>query len=226
MALKALIFGLDHVILKNGTLGEEINNDLVTMFEYLRSIDVTPIVLGNRNWVTIDDESEETYDIHESLRERFGDLNIYITSADGIRPKPTKDCISHVLGNEKLAHNEVIYVGNSIIDFQTAINSKILFLNAIWETQQIDYGFTIESPLELIEYVKTYGLKQHYWFFEIDRPSSFRSLSPFSTYKEEYQMYSAVARKSAKSGGAARNFFLQSLISSLYLTDYIGVAII
>ena len=230
MALKAVLFGLEHVLVNEGKggIGSHTRSELTRLFELLRNNDIQPIILANRNWLHIDDESGEKENIDDSLKKLYGDHSLYITSRMNLPPKPRKDIVEKVLGDHGLLNKEVIYVGTSQIDFNTAINSKILFLNAIWDQQLVSYGFTLKSPIDLARFIMTFCLREHYWFYKIDTPVSYRSLSPFSTFIEHYKKLTVAARSAAKQGTNERHFFLNSLVATIHFSgltsefDYIA----
>lgn len=103
------------------------------------------------------------------------------------------------------------------MDFHTAVNGNILFVNATSKTKVVEYGFQFDQPNEVTQFIDNFCLKRHPWHFVISTPIRFYSLAPFSTYKEEYERYSRAARTAAKEDTPLKKFFLQHLTSSIYL---------
>lgn len=226
MALKAVLFGLEGVLIKDrGNLGSSIVGDLRRLFDYLRANNIEPIILSNRDWVITNPRTDATSEIDGFLNERYGPHTLYVTTRMGLPPKPSRAAAGTVLSKHELSSSEVIYIGNSEIDFRTAINSDLLFINAIWERQEVGYGFVLSSPSEVGRFISAFGLKQHPWYYQIDDPIQYRSMAPFSTHWEDYREYSLAARQAAKTGTPERHFFLKSLVASLHfsgLTDDIN----
>lgn len=222
MALRAVIFGLRNVVLKVGNLDPFIVQELRKLFNFLRAKNIEPILLGNDDWVLKDTDTGQTSQIDDHLLEIYGPHRLYITKRMGLPEKPKKDAVDHILQQHNLSNEQVIYVGNTPMDFRTAINSNLLFLNETWETQQVSYGFTFSTPKEVGRFINAFALKEHPWFYAIDRPGlEYRSLAPFSTFAADYEVYSSAARMAAKSATSERHFFLNSLIASIYFSGLI-----
>lgn len=223
MALRAVIFGLRNVLLKeNGNIDTFIVQELRKLFNFLRMKDSEPILLGNDGWVLKDTETGKTSRIDDYLRDTYGPHSLYLTKRMRLPRKPKRDSVDYILQKHNLSNEQVVYIGNTQIDFQTAVNSNLLFLNEIWEPQQVSYGFTFSTPKEVGRFIDVFALKEHPWFYAIDRPGlQYRSLAPFSTRKADYAVYSEVARTAAKTATSERHFFLNSLISSIYFSGLI-----
>ncbi len=75
-------------------------------------------------------------------------------------PKPSPDMVNVCLDKLSCSLSEALYVGDSLVDVQTARNASARFIACSWGfcTRQklIDAGATeiIDSPLEILEYIK------------------------------------------------------------------------
>lgn len=228
MALRAVVFGLTGVLTDDdpgdkstgfaGERGAALTAEVRELFDYLREKKIRPIVLSNRNWRFTHNANGRQLTIDEFIAEAYGEAKLYVANRGDLPHKPQKECIEALLKLENLQRHEVIYVGNSTQDFRTAVNSGLLYLNAIWDKKESDYGFVFESPREIIRFIDLFALKEHHWFYALDNLVSLRSLAPFSTYKQAYAEYSAAAREAAKQGTPQRHFFLNSTVASLYFS--------
>mgnify|MGYP006300103019 CR=1 FL=1 len=80
----------------------------------------------------------------ELTRQKLGlDLfEVVITDSEVDRPKPSAEGIRKAMKLMYLNHPEVIYVGDTLVDYQAARNAGILFATALWaktseETNQL-----------------------------------------------------------------------------------------
>jgi predicted amidophosphoribosyltransferase len=228
--LKALIFGLEGVLIKDvaglpdtglvSARKDQIRAELRQVFEFLRSKGVRPIVLSNRNWKFSGAGKSLTLD--EALSQMYGPLKLYVTTRGDLPAfKPRRESIEALLRLEQLQAHEVAMVGMSQKDFRTAANSNLLFLNATWDRRETQYGFVFESPAEIIRFVELFALKEHPWFYQIDEPVCYRSLGPYSTWYEEWREYSEAAERALKRVTEDRHFFLNTVVASLYFTGLI-----
>ena len=220
MALRAVLFGLEGVLIKEGSTGlpRAVATELGQLFSYLNGKGIRPIILSNRDWKQTNAKTGAIRSIDEVLEKRYPPHSLYVTSRMGLPRKPCKEAVTAILKKHGLSNAEVLYVGTSDIDFKTAVNSRLLFLNAIWDRQDVRYGFIVSSPSEIGRFIDAFGLKSHPWFYQVDSPIRYRSLSPFSTLREDYKEYSEAARQAAKAGTPERHFFLNSLVGSLYFS--------
>lgn len=228
--LRAVIFGLEGVLIKDsaGRPGtglvsaarDQLLSELTQLFEFLRSKGIRPIVLSNRDWVLVDKEAGTRTPIDSVLTETHGPHRLYVVRRGHLAsPKPKKACITELLEKESLQPCEVMMVGVSENDFRTAVNSRLLFINATWDRNEQPYGFVMKNPADVMRFIDLFALKAHPWFYAIDTPVVFRSPAPFSTLRKHLAGYSEVARLAAKSGTPERAFFIHSLVGALYFSN-------
>jgi hypoxanthine phosphoribosyltransferase len=233
VALKAVLFGGEGILFtakkgdeKTGLASErkdEFVAQTAALFHFLRDRGIRPIVVVNRDWVFIpENDPKKRISLDDQLREMYGDHKLYVGSRGDMPYKPKPECVQSVLQQEGLQPTEAIYVGISKDDFLTAHHGGLLFLNATWDRQEIQYGFVFDSPKAVERFIDLFALRAHHWFYRIDDPVHYRSLAPFSTFKEAYANYSSAARNAAKIGTPERHFFLNSLVSALYFSGEIA----
>jgi hypothetical protein len=114
----------------------------------------------------------------------------------------------------------------------TAVNGKLLFLNALWHGKANPYGYHFNSPLDVARFVDCFCLGLDDWFWQIvDGNVRVYALGPFSTLSAQYveaKPYSAHARDTAKHLGGDATFWGRLLAASVYLSglrdeiDYIA----
>jgi hypothetical protein len=238
VSLRAVIFGLEGIFFRadlvdssTGFASERrdaIVNELTRLWEYLRSKGIKPIVLTNRDW-KFTPPSGAVRTVDDYLTGVHGEHTLYVAARGNVPRKPREASVGALLEREGLRPEEVIYVGMSDIDFRTAVNSNLLFLNAVWDRQEVEHGFVFESPLDIMKFIDLFALREPFWFYAIDEPIVLRSLGPYSTLNEESRAYSAAAEAAAKRSTEDRYFFLNSVVASLYFSgliqrvNYIGV---
>jgi hypothetical protein len=224
MSLRAVLFGLDGILVKeNGRLHPDIINDLQMLFEYLRINSIKPIILSNRSWTTVDRRTGVTRPIGEWLDDLYGKLELHEFKRLGTDLKQSRSTLDRILQNHNLSNTNVIYVGVSKSDFQAAVNANLIFLNAIWDRQDVSYGLIVSSPVEVGRFISVFCLKKYLWFYKIDNPICYRSLGPFSTFIDAYKRYSEIAKRAAKDGTSERYFFLHSITTSLYFSGMVSM---
>jgi hypothetical protein len=231
MTLKAVVFGFDGVMVKPNqrenshspvARSEDIKPELQQVFQFLRDRGIKPIVLSNREWRVRLAGGAPTITMDEYLLREFGTNTLYVTSrGDLCAYKPLRACIDDLLRRERLRREEVAMVGMSEKDFRTAINSKLLFLNANWGATESKYGFQFDKPSDVLRFIDLFALRDHYWFYEIDDPVQYRSMAPYSTFNEESRAYSEAAERALKRVTADRHFFLNAAVASLYFSGLI-----
>ncbi len=229
--LKAVILSVSDVIVEKGELVEETFAEVVKLIKFLQLKGLTPIVLARKKWVSIDDKTNEKHSLQDELFKHVKSFPWYCS--DENNDIPTKDGsskpVEYILNKHQLKPNEVIYIGNSLTDMRTAVNSKVLFLNAKWYDSNTTYGFIFNSPRAIAKFIDIFCLRNHWWGFSIEK-NGLRAyaLSIFSTYIEKYAMTSSDAKSAAKEGRGKLEFWAHYTISSIYFSglyneiDYIA----
>lgn len=88
----------------------------------------------------------------------FGDLlDVIIGTRNDINSKPEKDMIEYI--KKEIPNASILYIGDSEVDCQTAINAKIDGLMVSWGSRSKEllrsYGFdVIDKPSDLLSYLK------------------------------------------------------------------------
>src|SRR5690348_8878435 len=100
MALQAVLFGLEGVLLRDSKgdqttgLGQDSSGKLKAevrkLFDFLRSKDVRPIIVANRNWTIRVNGQPKPLD--EALKSVYGDLKVYVANRGDMPRKPQAAC--------------------------------------------------------------------------------------------------------------------------------------
>ena len=94
----------------------------------------------------------------KELNERFFSeyIDVAIGEKDGIKRKPAPDTVLQALKELGSTKEEAIYVGDSEVDFQTAINSGLPCISVLWGFRDKDYLMEIgattfaDKPADII----------------------------------------------------------------------------
>ena len=215
--LKCVIFG-DRDVLKNEN---EYFPSVKKLICFLAIKNIQPIVLSN-------DLKPERLLLETELQRECPKLAWYIADRDGTPKKPKSQSIQWVLESFNLEPHEAIYIGNSDIDMQTAVNSGLLFLNASWYGKKTDYGFEFKNPREIARFIDIFCLRDYLWAYTINYEElEYYALGIYGTFEEKYS-YSHDARDAAKSGRGHPDFWIKYLLSTVYFSglhkhiDYIA----
>lgn len=232
--LKYVVFGLRNVIVnynkdtRKGCFSEKLFNELTKLIIFLRKKNIEPIVYANKDWI----RKDPTQPLEEIIKKHWGeDIRYFITTRNNMPRKPRPQAIPSLLKVLECEENEILFIGNSNIDMQAAVNGRIVFLNATWFGQENKYGFIFDNPKSIAKFVDTFFCRQHLWSFKIEVANlRYYSLAPYGTYdavKELYGNYSSDARRTAKDGLGHPEFWgrylsATSLLSGIYKeVDYI-----
>ncbi|MBG3011591.1 phosphoribosyltransferase [Proteus faecis] len=217
--LKGVILSIEDTLLNTGKIKADIFAEVEKLMAFFTLRGIKPVLLANRQW-TISDHNNNKKDLFDFLEEHFKDLTIFTPQRNAKIPhKPSSAATQYVLDAMNWKSNEIIYIGSRDDDMRTAVNGKILFLRAIWYSNNTDYGFEFSEPKELARFIDTLCLRKHFWSHEIkDGDFEYYSLAPFSTYKPEFRKYSENARAAAKFGQGDVDFWLGALVTSMYFT--------
>lgn len=216
--LRGVIFGIDGVLAEEGPRNPEIGAEITRLFSFLRLRGLQPVVLANRQWTV--NRNGENINFQDAYREAWGEFPWFISNIDGTPPKQSAAATRHVLDRMGWQENEVIYVGNTEADFRSAINGNLLFLNALWYSEQVsDYGIHVATPKDLGRFIDVFCLRDHFWHFTIeDDGLRYFALGPYSTRVEAFTDYSNDALATAKYNAGHPDFWTKYLYSSIYFT--------
>lgn len=215
--LKAVIIGDRNVIQK-----DEFFDEAKKLISFLIKNNILPIILSN-------DLTQERLELEHILKQEYSEFIWYIADRDNIPKKPKSDAVGYILSEMGWDKNEVIYIGNTDIDMQTAVNAKILFLNATWYEQTNYYGFEFKSPKDIAKFIDIFCLRSYLWQYSIcNEDLEYYALGIFGTKDPEYKTYTEDAKEAAKQGRGHLDFWLKYLVSSIYFSglheriDYIA----
>ncbi|MDO9278631.1 MAG: hypothetical protein Q7U05_08745 [Polaromonas sp.] len=229
MALKLVL------ISPSGTLerGGKLNNDdmlaLGKVINRLAALEIKVAVWSNRNWLVGKIKPLEQY-----LSEKSGVEVLAVGRGQGnqypIRQRAGS--ISSVLEKFGVKLEETVLVGARTEDMQAGVNNKLLLLRPAWYGGDLQYGFKLESILELERFCTLFGTRIHSFYWRIDdasRDYRMYALGPFSTYIQSFAKFGEDAVQAAKYEAGTLKFWDQLIISTLYFSgiihqvDYITV---
>lgn len=103
--------------------------------------------------------SNKFYKATEELCSHFfgGLVDVAIGEREGIRKKPAPDTVEEALRRLKTDCSHAVYVGDSDVDIQTAMNSGLPCISVLWGFRDRDFllahGATtfVATPLELLD---------------------------------------------------------------------------
>ncbi|MCR5102098.1 MAG: HAD family hydrolase [Butyrivibrio sp.] len=95
----------------------------------------------------------------KELRDKyFGDyLEVAIGDKEGRRRKPYPDSVIAAMEELHSSKDECVYVGDSDVDYQTALNSDLFCISCLWgfrtkeELEEAGASFFIENPMDLVD---------------------------------------------------------------------------
>ena len=96
------------------------------------------------------------------LKKVYGDFpfSVILGKTDKFPVKPSKECIDYVMNKLEVSGEECIYIGDSNVDMQTAINGNISeIIGVSWgfrpveELKQAGAKYIVHSPEEIIDIV-------------------------------------------------------------------------
>lgn len=215
--LKCVVFGDRDVIKDDDRLPE-----FKRLIEFLIAKNIKPVILSN-------DLTEQRLSLEAQLKQNYPQLVWYIADRDGVPKKPKAGAVGFVLEHLGIEPKQAIYVGNTDNDMQTAVNSKLLFLNATWYGENTDYGFKFPTPQEIARFIDIFCLRDHLWAYCISEQGlEYYALGIYGIYEDKYKSYSDDAREAAKFGRGHPDFWIKYLLSTVYLSglheriDYIA----
>lgn len=207
--LKGAIFSLRDVIVRNGAVDANITSEVGKLIRWLRHAGVQPVFVSNHHWLAKMPDGS-TKDLKSVLSQQWGDMPWYIALNGDMPLKPFAAAMRHVLSQRGWTPHEAIYVGNTEDDMKTAVNGKLLFLNAVWHGEASLYGYQFESPLDVARFIDCFCLGLDDWFWKVeDGDVRVYALGPYSTKSPQYaeaQQYSTHAHATAKHLGGMLPF--------------------
>ncbi len=227
--LKGVIFGVENVLVKPGSLSPhaETLGETGKLVRFLRSKDVESVVMTNQEWVMTNSKTKQKVPLKDAIEKEWGvALNWFQCAKDGVPAKQSAEAIAHVREKMGWEPNETLFIGNSEIDMQSAVNGSILLLNAEWYEKNMEYGFGFDSPKEVARFIDTFCFREHFWYFAVeDGPIRVFCLAPLGSFYDEYKYYSNDFLANVKNGlGQDEDFWTKFLCTSMYFSGlYEGV---
>jgi HAD superfamily hydrolase (TIGR01549 family) len=214
--LECVVFG-DRDVIKNDNQLPEFKR----LIGFLVDKNIKPVILSN-------DLTDERQLLEAQLKQDYPQLAWYITARDNVPQKPKEEAVKSILDKLGIEPKKAIYIGNSDIDMRTAVNSKLLFLNATWYGENTDYGFKFLTLKEIARFIDIFCLRDNLWAYCInDGRLEYYALGIYGIREKQYD-YSLDAKEAAKFGRGHPEFWIKYLLSTVYLSglheriDYIA----
>lgn len=212
--LKGVIFSIGNVF-SSTRWNQQTFTETIQLLKFIQSKGLQPVVLANRPQ-TICGQNVETV-----ITQQVGQFPWFMAIRDNLPKKPRAEAMKHVLKEMGWDATEAVYVGNRDDDMRTALNGRVLFLNALWYGQNTEYGIKVETPLDVGRFIDIFCLRDSFWHYQIkDDSLEYYSLGTFSTYKPDLAVYSEDARGTAKTFGAGHpDFWTKYIWSTIYFSE-------
>ncbi len=213
--LKGVIFGVEDVLITN-TGGQAQAAEIIRLFKYLKSNNIQPVVLANRDW-TVGTPAEAIDKLFDRIIYKFPWF-IADRPGSGVPKKPSKDASRHVLNKMGWSDREVLYVGNDDADMMTAANGGLLFLSSQWYAKQ-KYGITFDTPKDIARFIDVFCIRDYLWHYElVGQEAEFYSLGTYGFLEDKYKLISQDAKEAAKFGRGHPDFWIRYLLSTVYFS--------
>jgi histidinol phosphatase-like enzyme len=155
MSIKAAILDLDGTtIAPDGSVVEGMNEAVGRLHE----LDVKVIIFSNR----------PTQEGLLKIQSMATSPDLFVTKQHTKVSKGSPKWIQYVCDKLGIKPNELIYLGDSDLDMRTAVNSKVVYLNAQWSKPSFPYGIQLSSPALLPTIIEHFFLKTALWHWRLD----------------------------------------------------------
>lgn len=98
---------------------------------------------------------EEFHELDEEFKDIINLFRVIVTSDMIDNHKPNRESMDYLCNNLNMKTQDIIYVGDSIVDKEFAINSECLFIPAVWDNKELlDSNNACHDPQDLIKIIK------------------------------------------------------------------------
>ncbi len=220
--LKGVVFGIRDVLTQSGKIDDAMFQKIGRLVQYLDAQGIECVAVSNQSWIYTSGGDKEPLQV--LLKKAWGvSVRCYCYGNEGFPAKQSAAALEYIRKQKNWEANEMLYVGNSKDDMLSALNGKVLFINALWFGDNCEYGIRIKSPKKVARFVDVFCLREHWWYFAIEE-SGLRvyALAPFSTYADpRFKAHSEDFIQTVKRElGDAKsvNFWAWYLCTSLYFS--------
>ena len=112
--------------------------------------------LGKKGYLTAVVSNKADFEVQELCRQYFpGMFDFVVGEREHIRRKPAPDTVLEVLEQLQVRKEEAVYIGDSEVDIQTAVNAQMDVISVLWgfrdqkELIEQGAGKIVHTPLEL-----------------------------------------------------------------------------
>jgi len=219
MALKLVLVGPKGTVFQDGNARKDL---LAGLVGFIRRMDVkgVRVALWSRH-VTTFNQSNNLSERVETYLSRESGVNVPFHQAGHgqLLNRQAKGSVDPILKMAGVSRREAILVGNEQADMQAGVNNGLLLVRPEWYPSKLDYGFAVESLVELAGFCELFGLRRHPIYWSIDQGDlRVRAMGPFSTMRPDFANFGSDARSAAKFGGGEQRFWFLMIVSSLYFS--------
>jgi phosphoglycolate phosphatase-like HAD superfamily hydrolase len=168
--LRCVVFGVENVLARPGSTSadESMLAETGKLVRYLAGRGIGVAVLTNRDWTARYDDGRRV-PLKTALTNDWGVGFRWLKAGADVDYKQRAKAMQDLCGMLGLQKNEIVFVGNTDVDMQSAINGGVLLLNAQWYGKTMDYGFEFAEPKEIARFVDIFCLREHFWYFVIEQ---------------------------------------------------------
>ena len=106
--------------------------------------------------------NDEFHELDDELKDIIDYFKLIVTSDIVSSHKPNKDSMDYLCNELGCTSDDVIYIGDSIVDKEFAINSNCLFIPACWENKELENEvMAISNPSDLINIISKINNKKN-----------------------------------------------------------------
>lgn len=219
--VKAVIFGVRNVLVRdancNSSAMPDHLDDVINLINYLIGKKIKCIILSNHSWV-IKNEDGTTTDVRSILAELMPGIHSHFQFDEKSPAKQNQKFGEELCKKYDFSPNEVLYVGNTDTDMQSALNNHFLFCNAEWYGSTVKYGIKFSLPVDVARFIDVFGFRQHLWSFEYeDSDIEFYSLAPYGWLGlNRNNKFYCMHAKHSKYNAADADFWCKYVLSTIF----------
>jgi hypothetical protein len=161
MAIKAVIIDISGTMLNKINQKHTIVENIPEMVLALKNRNIEVFVASN-DFATAYSTWEQRNILHIDKMDNI----LHKDLVDG--KKGSKKFVGYVRSKLDLEANEILYLGDTQFDCYEAVNSNVAFFSAMWSNPKLIYGIPVQRPLDFINLLDTFFLKNNLWYYRVD----------------------------------------------------------
>lgn len=155
MAVKALIVDLDGTVIQDdGTVVPGIEESL----SRLSNLGIKIAIVSNR---------PKRQGTGKIARLQYSP-DCFVTKNEVGEPKGSPKWVEYICNAFNIEPRDVLYLGDTDHDMWTAVNARVVYLNAAWSNSVMEYGIQVSSPAILTPLVENFFMKPTLWYWTLN----------------------------------------------------------